>query len=95
MRDRISVSELSDACPKTHPDPRKLLPSQEDIESIRKDVCILISRLVLRHKLFFRIIVDHMDEFKDQIKNVVKHIPSKHKKDMEKKNDVVHQNTIC
>ena len=48
VRDRVSVSELSDACPKTHPDPRKLLPSQEDIESICKDICILISSLVLK-----------------------------------------------
>ena len=36
-----------------------------------------------------------MDEFKDQSKNVVKHIPSKHQKEMEKKSEVVRQNTIC
>ena len=73
--------------------------SQEEIESIKKEIYILISRIVLkRHKLLYfpnRIIADHMDEFKDQSKNDDKHILSKHQKEMEKKNEVVHQNTNC
>ena len=41
------------------------------------------------YSFMYRILVQHMDEFKSQAKTVPRHIPSRYSKEMASKSDVV------
>jgi hypothetical protein len=45
VKDRVPISSLSDAPPNfSTPDPKKLLPSSEDVVCVKKEMAVLLSR---------------------------------------------------
>ena len=103
LRDRVDFSTLSDVAPAPQmPDSSTFLPSEEDISRLKDELTVLISRYVniiigrigastfIQYDiLLYRILVQHMEEFKDQKKSIVIHIPSKYSVEMTSKSEVV------
>ena len=82
VRDRVPTDSFSDLTPVTCvPDPAQLLPSLEDLECVRlffchgKSCAYTFKTVIMYYDILHRIIVQHMDQFKPQAKEIIWHIP--------------------
>lgn len=97
--DRVEFSGLSDKTPSvTVVEPLSLLPSEQDMVLVKKDMSIIISRLgefsfIIHYNpsnsLSNRVIVQHMKEYEKQAKDVNWHISGRFRKEMAEASKVV------
>ena len=82
VKDRIDLSQVSNACSFINHDEMKLevlLPSHEDYENLQKNITVLISRLLVQHIPFF----------KEGRSSVTQHIEHQYSVEMAEKSKVV------
>ena len=96
--DRVSISGLSDEPAATELSPTTILPCLNDLNDLLGDFEALISRYVffallltyvLNEIKISRVLVEHMEEYKNEFSNVTWHIPSAHTAEMSSKSKCV------
>jgi len=98
VKDRVDLSSYSDTKPDcSRVDPFCLLPSTDDLAKLKENFAVLISRYIsvssfsklqLLH-CFCRVLVQHVEAFSSQRKEVQWHIRSQYTKEMSVKSEVV------
>lgn len=87
VKDRVDMSSFSDnpsLCDNNDTNVFVLLPSENDNISMRKNVTVIISRLLRKHFKFF----------KDNVGPILHHIPHKYSQEMPQKSHVVSTNFL-
>ena len=92
----MPTGSFSDLTPVTYvPVPAQLLPSLEYLECVRQEICqykscaYTLKTVIMYYDILHRIIVQQMDQFKPQAKEIIWHIPSKYSREMVSKSNVV------